>query len=550
MNHEVFISHSSIDKEIANAMCEKLESSGVECWIAPRNIMPGADYAEGIINGIEESSIIVLIISSKSNDSPQVLREVERAVNKRIPIVPFRIEDVVLSKSLEYFISSHHWLDASSSSLEKCLEELVETVKKFLNKKDQEQQSYLAPLLSQPKTTQTQHQFIWKKTIPLLFLVILLSIGITYYSINRNSTTKDTNYNKSPAKSLTTVLSSSSVLPAQAALKTRIAVLPIYTEKGIEVKANREQEHYRRMMGFINRELVGANFEVLNPFAQDAAEKELNKTLERAKEDSLLVSGELCHRYGLDAVIVVKLDVSVKKTSDGSWKARAEVYLEGYDSARRDLGIADDRDILVTKSDRARAIKESEKEIGSWVGRVLTAWGGNKRGGNVVSSNSNSGQAQGGLAINIRAQRNTLELKLIGANEEELAEVFGKVLNSVRGVVDTRIAAQEIIPNEPQRCFTLWRVEIDSNDTDTFRLKTNINKMINDILDAGGYIKINGVPYRYSPSEVKMMQGFRSSRVTANSIQFVIDRDRARERDLSNTHDPYNAKSNSQPGFD
>ncbi len=340
-------------------------------------------------------------------------------------------------------------------------------------------------------------------------------------------------------------------LSAQAALKTRIAVLPIYTESGVEVNVGKKAAHYRRMMGFINRELVGANFEVVNPFAQDAAEKELNRTLQRARQDSPLVSGELCLRYGLDAVIVVKLDVKAKKTADGYWKAQSQVYLEGYDSARRDLGIADDRDYIVTRSDFDRAVRDSEKEIGSWVGRILTAWGGNRgsSGGNVVSSNS-SGKAKGGLAKNIQAQQSTIDLKLIGANEEELAEVFGKVLNTVRGVVDAKIMAQEIIANEPQRSFTHWRVEIDPQDTDTFRLKTNINKMINDILDAGGYIKINGVPYRYSPHEVKLMQGFRSGRVTTTSVMFVIDRDRARARDLSNTHDPDNVEQPQSPGFD
>ncbi len=355
---------------------------------------------------------------------------------------------------------------------------------------------------------------------------------------------------------LTLVLVVMGALSAQAALRTRIAVLPIYVENGVEVNMGKAASHYRRMVGFINRELVNANFEVLNPFAQDAAEKELNRTLQRAREDSPLVSGELCHRYGLDAVIVVKLDVKVRKTSDGYWKAHSQVYLEGYDSARRDLGIADDRDYVVTRSDFDRAVRDSEKEIGSWAGRILTAWGNNRHGihgnGNTVTNNVGSGtaMAKGGLAKNIRAHGNIIELKLTGANEEELAEVFGKVLNTVRGVVNAKIAAQEIVANNPQRCFTLWRVEVDPDDTDTFRLKTNINKMINDILDAGGYIRIKGVPYRYSASEVKMMQGFRSARVTPASIQYVIDRDRARARDLSGRHDPDNATRKNAPGFE
>jgi hypothetical protein len=37
---------------------------------------------------------------------------VERAVHKNVSILPFRIESVVPSKSLEYFLSSQHWMDA------------------------------------------------------------------------------------------------------------------------------------------------------------------------------------------------------------------------------------------------------------------------------------------------------------------------------------------------------------------------------------------------------------------------------------------------------
>lgn len=339
------------------------------------------------------------------------------------------------------------------------------------------------------------------------------------------------------------------------AMRTRIAVLPIYTENGGEVNQGKAASHYRRFMGMMNRELVQANFEVVNVFARDAAEKELNRTLQRAREDSLLVSGELCSRYGLDAVIVVKLDVKAKKVDNGAkWKAQSQVYLEGYDSAGRDLGIADDTDFLVTRDDFDRAVRDSEKELATWVARKLTAWGGNSRNSNVVhsgSSHSNSSdKAKGGLANNIRAQEAYLFMELVGANEEEITEVFGKVLNTVRGVMGTKIVGQEIIANEPQRCYTRWQVKVDRNQTDTFRLKTNMNKLINDILDAGGYIKVNGVPYRYYPHEVKMMQGFRSSRVTSQSVTFIIDRDRMRARDLSNTHDPDNTVESNDSQFD
>src|SRR3954469_11539054 len=118
MAHEVFVSYSSKDKGTADAVCAYLEAAGVRCWVAPRDILPGKDWGEAIIEAIEGSRVMVLVFSANANESPQIKREVERAVNKGVALVPFRIEDVPPSKSLEYFISTPHWLDAMSPPLE------------------------------------------------------------------------------------------------------------------------------------------------------------------------------------------------------------------------------------------------------------------------------------------------------------------------------------------------------------------------------------------------------------------------------------------------
>ena len=102
---DAFISYSSHDKPTADAICAVLERDKVRCWIAPRDVLPGVNYGEAIIDGINSCRLLVIVLSSASNGSPQVLREVERAVSKGIPIIPFRIEDVVPSKSMEYFLS-------------------------------------------------------------------------------------------------------------------------------------------------------------------------------------------------------------------------------------------------------------------------------------------------------------------------------------------------------------------------------------------------------------------------------------------------------------
>ncbi|MBM2810726.1 MAG: hypothetical protein HW416_1485 [Chloroflexi bacterium] len=127
MAHDVFISYANQDKPIADAVCARLEGKGIRCWIAPRDVLAGTEWSESIVDGINESRLLVLIYSGNSNDSPQVRREIERAVTKGIALLPFRIEDVPLSKSLEYFISTPHWLDALSQPVEAHIEHLADT---------------------------------------------------------------------------------------------------------------------------------------------------------------------------------------------------------------------------------------------------------------------------------------------------------------------------------------------------------------------------------------------------------------------------------------
>jgi len=127
MGHDVFISYAAKDKSVADAACATLEARKLRCWIAPRDVLPGLNYAEAIVDAINESRVMVLVFSSQSNTSQQVMREVERAVHRSLPIIPFRIEDTIPSKAMEYFISAPHWLDALSPPLEKHLGRLADT---------------------------------------------------------------------------------------------------------------------------------------------------------------------------------------------------------------------------------------------------------------------------------------------------------------------------------------------------------------------------------------------------------------------------------------
>jgi hypothetical protein len=133
MEFDAFISYANADKTTADAACAVLEAAGISCWVAPRDISPGREYAAAIIDAIDRCRVMVLIFSSSANDSPQVRREIERAASKGAAIMPVRIEKVAPTKSMEYFLGDIHWLDAMTPPIENHLQQLAVTIKALLN---------------------------------------------------------------------------------------------------------------------------------------------------------------------------------------------------------------------------------------------------------------------------------------------------------------------------------------------------------------------------------------------------------------------------------
>ncbi len=128
----VFISHSSKDRATADAICAYLESAGINCWIAPRDIEPGATWTKGIMQGLDACRVLILVFSEHANDSDHVQREVAKAFSSGLAVIPFRIKDVLPSQSLSYFLDTVQWLDASAPPMQKHLSTLSEQVKKLL----------------------------------------------------------------------------------------------------------------------------------------------------------------------------------------------------------------------------------------------------------------------------------------------------------------------------------------------------------------------------------------------------------------------------------
>jgi TolB-like protein/Tfp pilus assembly protein PilF len=126
---KAFISYASQNVALANALCDALEGAGISCWLAPRDVRPGDFYADAIVQALATCRVLILVLSQAAINSPHVIREVERASSKRLPIITFRTDTASLTPGLEYFLSASQWLDASGGPAAHQFPKLIEAVR-------------------------------------------------------------------------------------------------------------------------------------------------------------------------------------------------------------------------------------------------------------------------------------------------------------------------------------------------------------------------------------------------------------------------------------
>ena len=194
MPDKVFISHSSKDKEIADAIRQHIEAAGVPCWIAPRDIEPGTDWTEGIMRGIAASRIFVLVFSGHANDSEHVRREVGQAFSLHLPVIPFRTENVAPRAGLKYFLESVHWLDATNPPVQQHFLTLTERVKALLSGEVASSPLEIVPEKDPPQSLRaaTHRRKHWLAPIALLAGTAVIAGGVCFFIANNHKTDEGT----------------------------------------------------------------------------------------------------------------------------------------------------------------------------------------------------------------------------------------------------------------------------------------------------------------------------------------------------------------------
>lgn len=185
--YDAFISYSSKKKtkNIADALCNFLESNKIRCWMAPRDIPAGQEYPEAINEGISKAKAFILVFSDAAQQSKWVRKETNLALDNNKLIIPFRTEDCPLKGGMKTMLVNVHWIDAVETPNEKFIE-LANVIQTILNRK----QEIYKPV-EQP--TNRSRSLLHKSVFVLVFIMLLAAGFLTWIFFHvPNKTLADT----------------------------------------------------------------------------------------------------------------------------------------------------------------------------------------------------------------------------------------------------------------------------------------------------------------------------------------------------------------------
>lgn len=109
-DHDVFLSHSSKDKETGREVAKRLRADGLRVWFDEWVLAPGDSIPAKIEHGLERSRVLVLCMSANAfgSDWSQLEAGTFRfrdPLNKDRRFIPLRLDDAPIKGSLAQFVN-------------------------------------------------------------------------------------------------------------------------------------------------------------------------------------------------------------------------------------------------------------------------------------------------------------------------------------------------------------------------------------------------------------------------------------------------------------
>lgn len=112
----LFCSYSRRDSDFAERIVNFVSSRGYSVWMDQSGIDGASIWTESIVEAIDESSAVILLVSSHSVNSPHVLKEVTLAMEKNKAVFPLIIEKTDLPRTFQYLLAGIQQIEMNEAS--------------------------------------------------------------------------------------------------------------------------------------------------------------------------------------------------------------------------------------------------------------------------------------------------------------------------------------------------------------------------------------------------------------------------------------------------
>ena len=457
---DVFVSYASQDVVAANAVVQALEHGQITCWIAPRDVVPGALYADGIIRAITAAKVFVLVLSRNAIASKHVGKEVERASSKGRPIVTIRTDTAPLTRALEYFLSESQWIDADATKPEKAVTQVVNAVRRHLaGESSSDPRVDLKTTSLSGNGNRLGAKPVGRPSKAAIVTVAVLVLAAGYFMINRFAGLTHQVTDKPIA---VTVPSVQSTLPAAPAISEKsVAVLPF-----VDMSEKKDQEYFSDglseelidMLTKVSDLQVPARTSSFYFKGKQATVAEIAKTLGVANvlEGSVRKSGN-----------TLRITAQLIRVATGY-----HVWSETYD--RKIDDIFEIQDEIAAKVVDALQISLKNGALSASVGtQSVKAYNLYQQGHHIAQMASNDAQNETALDF--------VEQAIVADSAFALAwATKSQILDDLRRGSEARHAAEEALrlnPNIPESHTALARVMI-ADDSDLRGAETHLMRAI------------------------------------------------------------------------
>lgn len=127
----IFLSYSRRDFALVNRLYEDLQARGLQVWMDRDAIQAGSLWRTSIVDGIQNCRVFLLVVSTASQQSSNVAKEVSLAESNGKPILPLKIDDTPISPDFSYSLAGIQFVDMSLKGYDNCLLEIAEVVQRL-----------------------------------------------------------------------------------------------------------------------------------------------------------------------------------------------------------------------------------------------------------------------------------------------------------------------------------------------------------------------------------------------------------------------------------